>query len=338
MESHNDYKNSESTRIQWIDALRALAIVIVVYSHCVSGWLPFFLLIGPIMMPLFFEISGYVYKIRDGRFLTLCVTIFYRIVVPWIMLVFLPVLLTFPIRSIDKTIKLCYNYISGQTLWFIPCYIFAMMLFFFVLKLADFIFGASKTERMTMLGTMIICIAFSAFGYILCELKILDFSMINRSMVVQFYFCLGYLFKKMTNEPFARNFHCGLTLLVLYILFVFYSYFIFPGEYIDVHLNHYFWLPYSVLLVLTGNLGLMVLAGTVKRYPYILLFIGKNSLVIYLFHSWSFVVYDKIIEYFDFHLDILWLTGLIRAIFAILLCCLLAVFFNRKLPFVVGLK
>lgn len=127
--------NNANNRKEWLDALRALAIIIVVYSHCVSGWLPFYLLIGPIMMPLFFEISGYLFKMRDGRLLTFCVNLFKRIVVPWAILVFLPVLLSFPIRPINKTIVICYKYISGNTLWFIPCFLWGMFFFFVILIL-----------------------------------------------------------------------------------------------------------------------------------------------------------------------------------------------------------
>lgn len=122
------------SRKDYIDALRALAIVIVVYSHCVSGWTWFFLFIGPIMVPLFFEISGYVFKIRDGRWTSFSINLIKRVVVPWFFLVFFPVIISSPIRPVCKTLDFCYKYLSGETLWFIPCFIYAMIIHFFIQK------------------------------------------------------------------------------------------------------------------------------------------------------------------------------------------------------------
>ena len=104
------------SRKEYIDALRALAIVIVVYSHCVSGWTWFFLFIGPIMMPLFFEISGYVFKIRDGKWTSFFINLFKRVVVPWFFLVFS--LLLYPALS-DHSIK---RSISAINIWAVRRY------------------------------------------------------------------------------------------------------------------------------------------------------------------------------------------------------------------------
>ena len=172
-------------------------------------------------------------------------------------------------------------------------------------------------------------------GFYLCENQILNFGMINRALVVQFYFGLGFAYKNMENIKIINKSVLTSILLLVYIVLVILSFYIFPNEFVDVHLNHYFWLPYSIILILTGNIGLMMLAEKTKKYPRVLLLIGKNSLVIYLLHSWSFVFYDKIMVV---HLGPFWLEAAFRTIFALVFCCLIAEFLNRRFPVVVGLK
>ena len=54
-------------RKAWIDALRALAIIMVVLGHQVKGEDAYFLFTSPVKMPLFFAISGYVFNMHDGN-------------------------------------------------------------------------------------------------------------------------------------------------------------------------------------------------------------------------------------------------------------------------------
>lgn len=54
-----------NSRKEWIDGLRALAMLIVMTWHISNGinsqWL-FSLITAPIMIPLFFSITGYVFN------------------------------------------------------------------------------------------------------------------------------------------------------------------------------------------------------------------------------------------------------------------------------------
>ena len=64
VETINSYN---ATRLAWIDVLRALAIILVVFGHQVGGEIVFFLFTSPVKMPLFFAISGYVFSMRGGN-------------------------------------------------------------------------------------------------------------------------------------------------------------------------------------------------------------------------------------------------------------------------------
>lgn len=52
----------EKKRLDWIDALRALAIFLVILGHCAPNCYTYFLFTSPLKMPLFFVITGFVFN------------------------------------------------------------------------------------------------------------------------------------------------------------------------------------------------------------------------------------------------------------------------------------
>ena len=54
-------------RKHWVDALRALAILLVVLGHQLKDMTEYFIFTSPIKMPLFFAISGYLFNTRGGN-------------------------------------------------------------------------------------------------------------------------------------------------------------------------------------------------------------------------------------------------------------------------------
>ena len=61
------YKNLINTKRKgWVDALRGMAIILVVYGHSAKGFSEYFLFTSPIKMPLFFAISGYVFNLTES--------------------------------------------------------------------------------------------------------------------------------------------------------------------------------------------------------------------------------------------------------------------------------
>ena len=67
---------NKKIRLEWIDVLRALAILLVVYGHRITYlkndvdgfWFyeAYSVFLNPIKMPLFFALSGYLFRIRQG--------------------------------------------------------------------------------------------------------------------------------------------------------------------------------------------------------------------------------------------------------------------------------
>lgn len=64
----NPVSTSYKGRKIWIDGLRGLAMVFVLYGHLVNDWSTYYVFTSPIKIPLFFANTGYVYKTREGDF------------------------------------------------------------------------------------------------------------------------------------------------------------------------------------------------------------------------------------------------------------------------------
>ena len=73
------------THIEWIDDLKAIAIMFVVWGHFASGNILVCRFIYSFHVPLFFFISGYLYK-QEQKPYTLILNNFRRLIVPYLVL------------------------------------------------------------------------------------------------------------------------------------------------------------------------------------------------------------------------------------------------------------
>ena len=80
----------EKHRKLWLDALRGVAMILVVYGHCVRDWDVYFLFTSPVKMPLFFIISSYLFNPRSGEQGKFFKNLFFKLVVPWMVLGMFP--------------------------------------------------------------------------------------------------------------------------------------------------------------------------------------------------------------------------------------------------------
>lgn len=76
-------------RMEWLDCLRAVAMVFVIYGHINNSAWQFFLFTSPIKIPLFFAVSGYLFK-NGGQVLTKVKKLFISIIIPYFFLSLFP--------------------------------------------------------------------------------------------------------------------------------------------------------------------------------------------------------------------------------------------------------
>lgn len=172
-------------RKDWVDALRALAITLVVLGHQIPEVTAYFVVTSPIKMPLFFAISGYLFTKRATN--DFYRKMFYSLIVPWFALGLLPYLLIIPIKGTEKVFFHMGQMLSGEAWWFMPCFIVGSIIFYHTIKIIR-----------NALHGMLIAVVLAAIGWICYQLHFLDYAMINRALAVQPFFWLGYIYKKKT--------------------------------------------------------------------------------------------------------------------------------------------
>lgn len=124
----------EHNRKLWIDALRAIAMIFVVFGHQAQWCDAFFLYTTPIKIPLFFAITGYIFNPRDGNQKTFFKNWFTKLVFPYFCLATIPVLFYALFYGVNYIWASWYKMISGESYWFMPCLIIAEVIHFYVRK------------------------------------------------------------------------------------------------------------------------------------------------------------------------------------------------------------
>ena len=178
-----------NSRKEWIDGLRALAMLIVMTWHISNGinsqWL-FSLITAPIMIPLFFSITGYVFNDCEGNQKLFYTKLFKYLVFPWLCLAFLKGSINALInRSFEYFLEYSSNLFTGSNLWYFPCCIIAEILFFYNLKLSK------KSLKLISIYSIILLM----IGFILKDYSFFDNLNISTAFICQLFLLIGLLIK-----------------------------------------------------------------------------------------------------------------------------------------------
>ena len=311
-------------RLEWIDALRALAILLVVYGHRVQPE-PFSVFLNPIKMPLFFALSGYLFRFRAGGDIAFFKKTFTSLFIPWLCLGLVPLIISIPFKGLTHAIQSATDLFTGTLLWFMPCFIIAQILFYYIIKLTK------KHLPLTILTIIVI----SAIGYILRRQELLTIFVINIAMMVQFYFLIGYLYKRYEDKLKPYRIQLGITLLICYIIIGWVTY---PGGSTDVHNGWFYCLPAAISMTIIGLLSLFLLSSCVKKYPKFILSVGKNSLVIYMLDRYVLLPFIHLYNFYNPSGPLL-LTlfiALIYIVYSSTINIMIAKILNKYVPWATG--
>ena len=141
IEQKTKIENTEydHNRESWIDTLRGIGILFVILGHCEP---PFDKIIYSFHMPLFFLISGYLFKSKKN-IKDYLKKIFLKYIIPYFLLCIINLLL---VTIIDRDFKI--NYVIGilysrgttswlpncSPLWFLTCITVALFIFNFAFR------------------------------------------------------------------------------------------------------------------------------------------------------------------------------------------------------------
>lgn len=315
-------------RKDWVDCLRALAMILVVMGHASYRIVPdrylFFLFTSPVKMPLFFAISGYVFSMKNGDVKSFWKSWFLRIIVPWFCLALIPGIPRCMVLH-ENLLNYIGDMISGKELWFMPCFAIAYIIHFFVRKYA-------KKE----LTVGVICIFAWGAGLLAAHYDILNYAMLNRALIVQLFFLAGYLFKQHEDAFSGMPWKYYWLLASVYVGMCVLSMYLFPYKTIDVHTNIYYSIPFCFILIILGCILLFCVARkalvSIKLFNYI----GKNTLLLYIWHPYVFQVIIVAVGLLNIsHLNG-WGYTIIKSIIAIGVCMACSALVNKYVPWLVG--
>lgn len=187
-------------RIEWVDVLKGIAIILVVIGHNSDrDHLRFYWIYG-FHMPLFFFLSGYVFHMKTGvDFNTFVSKKFQSLIVPYI--VFSGISIWLYCTFINTSLQVLKTFwfasrieMGGETpyntsLWFLPS-LFLIEVYFFVLE--------RNISNVYLKAALIL--ATSVTGFMLTQKSVALPLSLDWSMYYLLYFVLGNIIRKHTDK------------------------------------------------------------------------------------------------------------------------------------------
>ncbi len=311
-------------RKQYIDALRGLSMLVVVYGHCLlaksrTDYTAYFVFLSPVNVALFFTISGYLFKPKKSD-LEFFKHIFLRLVIPWLAMGL------FPYYNISWKLPLL---LSGVSYWFMNALIIGEIIWYYIHKV-------SKNNEITVifLGLLV-----SVSGLLFFRFGLLNYAMINRGMAILWLFVLGLLIRKYEVSLVSLVRKYMLLFSILFIVMGAVFIYLNPGEFYDVKWNRYYFIPLTWGMIVIGILMAFALFSNVKRIPNWIVLVGQNTLAIYMLHEYGISVFMRLLSIVGFNSDFLYpFVSVLGTCFACGCCLAFGILANRYLPEVVGRK
>lgn len=318
-------------RKHYIDILRGLAVLFVIFGHVLDKTdttYIYYVFTSPIKIPLFFVISGYLFngnRSLPDFFKRIC----RGLVLPWLALSLVPILAISVMKGGSYLYENALDVITGRSVWYMPCCIIAELIFFCIVKI---------TRKTRITGVMLACVVLAIIGEVLIILHQLDLFMFNRALTAQIFLLIGYLLKK--YEYYLNEDKVGYAWIgaCLFIILGIVSIIFYPGLNLDVHTGQYYNPAISLSMIIIGCVSIFSIA---KRYDWrckVLEFVGRNSLIFYIWAGYGLAVYGIVSGKLGFVIGNPIIEALIQTVVICAVCTVASILINRFLPEIVGKK
>ncbi|MCC3406622.1 MAG: acyltransferase family protein [Microcoleus sp. PH2017_10_PVI_O_A] len=342
-------QKSSSSRISWIDNLRAFGMLSIILVHTGRLDSKFDLYVSALVMPLFFLISGFFVKesIKQQKFIDFVKIRAQRLLIPYLSFGIFSYIMWFfiigkikkdvlPINPIVHFLTNIFYGVGGWgwldfniTLWFFPCLFVTEILFFFLIRLPS-----RKSLGVALFSLSVI--GYFLFEVVDSEKFRLPFGLDIALTAVVFY-GLGYLVKPhVLNDGFKAWYQWPFLLLgtLAYIVF---SNLNEPSAFIIGNFGkNYF---YFYLAALSGILFWAQISRLIKPNK-LFTEIGKNTLVIFPLHLLLFPFFTGVLVYvFKVPKSAIEHSNIVALAYTILSALILipiAWGLNRYVPFLLG--
>ena len=245
--------------------------------------------------------------------------------IPWLSLSILPVLAISIVKGSEYLISNVTAILVGNSFWYMPCCIIAEIIFYFVVRFTS--------NDLVEMGVVLIL---SAIGIVLIQDGFLDFLMINRAISVQLFLFIGRCIRKNEGIFDKANPKLWKICFAAYVLLGVSSVCVYPGDNLDVHQGIYYNVGISFLMIIIGCCLLFALGKHYNFNNRILVFIGQNTLVFYIWANYPITIYNELASRLHISINNVFLAALIKTAFVCCLCAAFSALINRFIPEVAG--
>lgn len=276
-------------RIEWIDALRALAIFLVVLEHLYEGNNVYSIIVEPILMTMFFFLAGYVLR-TDRSCGDFFKRLFLRIYVPYLIFSLLPLrcIWFLLLKDIPGLMEYAAAFFSGRIFWFVPTFLVTQILVYLLYRLC-------RGNWVRIWAASVVCFV---IGVNTADVAWMDFWCLNTALTAVLYMNLG-LFLRQSNGAIRVSSHRAMFINALvYLCGVALALRFYPECHLDIHLDMYYNVPLCLMLIVSGILLCVGVSQNIHwgsaAAPWLAL--GQETFVVYLTHSAIRFVLSKLLR------------------------------------------
>lgn len=324
-------KEDGKKRIQWIDVAKGIGILLVVFQHCLTATnmmqTNVSLSILSFHMPLFFFLSGYVYRQKDN-------TLFFAdrvkgLILPVILYKFVNIVIGCIVNFVGRSDL--YSAFCFAGFWFLEA-LFFISVIYYVFDNSILNRGKKYNEYLHLMfgGVLFICGLYYSKQVVGREIAIVT------ALVGYLFFALGKYVRVCSNKDDCKNrfkkfpgifkFMIGIVFIILTFLFAQ------SNTPVQMYMNDY---GNSILFLVNALIGIVGICF-ISMYIHdncVLEFYGKNSLVILLTHFPLFRVLPGLIGHIIEN-------KIVQCMLSFLVVCIIEYFvimvINKFFPFMAG--
>ncbi len=277
-------------RIEWVDIAKGIGILLVIAGH--TFYLGYSYPLYAFHMPLFFFLSGLLYKDKKEGFIGFINSKTNSLMRPWIIILFISFLVCLAIPqwrsgiTVEAMLSDLYtsntNVFQNSSLWYLICFYFVLLIFYFVNKI--------KKSTTFLFAFLFISTALLWIKDLLDETNLpyhrLPFK-IDSALIALFFFILANWKKE--KLVLILSFNYRLLIIVVFIVFTATLCVLNGSTNINsLDFGRIRILYYPIALLGIGSVILASRQISLSRYSLLrkmLVFYGKNSLLIFGFQS-----------------------------------------------------
>ena len=322
-------------RIAWVDITKEIGIILVIIGHIAENKI-----IYSFHMPLFFILSGYLYKNKE-KFVRKKIK---SILIPYLFFAIVSFLYWYfierhfreqDVSSINAFLNIwvatpSINYVFNTALWFLPCLFTTEVIFHFL---------ENRVRNTKILLSIII--AFSIIGYLYPQLNIirLPFGIDSAFIAIGFYF-FGYWWKKSEDTILQKvKFNMIKRIIALCVCFIIVIFIPQVTNGMNIGNMEYPFYPIIYITSFAGFCMIYLISNMIKENK-VLQYLGQNTLVLLGIHEpIKRVVIEILHRMINIPADTIRtiIIGQLVITALVILVCIPSIYIgNRYLPFLIG--